>query len=66
MFLNFETGLGLEELNTTQSVEGAKEEAKDRIPQFVVDAKTSQAVVQAVSFAREHRLKLRIKNTGHD
>jgi len=66
MFLNFETGLGLDELNTTQSVEGAKEEAKDRTPKFVVDARNSQDVVQAVLFAREHRLKLRIKNTGHD
>lgn len=66
MFLNFETGQGLDDANTTQSVERAGQEAKDRTPSFVVDAKESDHVVKAVQFACEHRLKLRIKNTGHD
>ncbi|GAA6064606.1 hypothetical protein JCM10212_007095 [Sporobolomyces blumeae] len=66
MYLNFETGQGLDAQRTSQSVQGARDEASYRTPAFVVDARETRHVVEAVNFARKHRLKLRIKNTGHD
>lgn len=38
----------------------------DRTPAYVLEALTPSDVVSAVNFARENRLRLRIKSTGHD
>ncbi|CEQ41959.1 SPOSA6832_03737 [Sporobolomyces salmonicolor] len=69
-FLNFETGEGLSPLTddsaTALSVEDAAERARGRTPAYVVDAQSAEDVAKAVNFSREHNLRLRIKNTGHD
>ncbi|GAA5962001.1 hypothetical protein JCM21900_002793 [Sporobolomyces salmonicolor] len=69
-FLNFETGEGLSPLTddsaTALSVEDAAELARGRTPAYVVDAQSAEDVAKAVNFSREHNLRLRIKNTGHD
>ncbi|GAA5864150.1 hypothetical protein JCM1840_000717 [Sporobolomyces johnsonii] len=69
-FLNFETGAGLSpptnDSITALSVEDAAELARGRTPAYVVEAESAEDVAKAVNFSREHKLRLRIKNTGHD
>lgn len=57
------TGWGTE-ANTTVPVD--TEQARGRLPSYVVQATSAEDVRQAVAFAAEHRLRLRVKNTGHD
>ncbi|GAA6032512.1 hypothetical protein JCM8097_004793 [Rhodosporidiobolus ruineniae] len=72
MFLNFENGQGLDPSlgthpnQTAQSVEEAASSAQDRTPAYVLEALHAEDAVAAVNYAREHRLRLRVKNTGHD
>ncbi|GAA5924298.1 hypothetical protein JCM3775_005649 [Rhodotorula graminis] len=71
MFLNFEDGYGLlpdEGLRTATSapVEPPAMTAGDRTPAYVLQALSDSDVAHGVAFAREHRLRLRVKNTGHD
>jgi len=40
--------------------------AGDRTPAYVLHALADSDVAHGVAFAREHRLRLRVKNTGHD
>lgn len=38
----------------------------DRTPAYVLQAQSDSDVAHGVAFAREHHLRLRVKNTGHD
>ncbi|BGP16986.1 hypothetical protein JCM10213_007432 [Rhodosporidiobolus nylandii] len=72
MFLNFQDGQGCDPLPscpqnvTALPVETATSAAQDRTPAYVLEALDADDVVAAVNFAAAHRLRLRIKNTGHD
>ncbi|GEM07954.1 FAD linked oxidase [Rhodotorula toruloides] len=70
MFLNFETGRGLVPDDPSQTSTSAPVNASssptDRTPAYVLETHTPSDVLSAVAFARENRLRLRIKSTGHD
>ncbi|GAA5867030.1 hypothetical protein JCM8547_008415 [Rhodosporidiobolus lusitaniae] len=70
MFLNFENGQGCDALPpinwTTASIESLSSSSADRTPAYVLEALDADDVIHAVQFARSHRLRLRVKNTGHD
>lgn len=59
MFLNFERGWNSTNFDHSSST-------RMRIPEYVVKAISYNDVVETVNFARENKLRLRIKNTGHD
>ncbi|ORY87490.1 hypothetical protein BCR35DRAFT_302261 [Leucosporidium creatinivorum] len=61
-FINFETGWQSD--NTTVPVD--EDHSRHRLPSYVVQATHVDDVQRAVAFAAAHRLRLRIKNTGHD
>ncbi|GAA6009290.1 hypothetical protein JCM10207_004337 [Rhodosporidiobolus poonsookiae] len=70
MFTNFENSQGLvlddpPANGIALSVEDAAATSRDRTPAYVLEALDADDVVAAVNFAREHRLRFRIKNTGH-
>lgn len=61
-YLNFESGIGL-----GGGPNGTDEaQARGRTPDYVVDAQVWSDVVEGVTFAAQHHLRLRMKNTGHD
>ncbi|KAM0789391.1 hypothetical protein ACM66B_000220 [Microbotryomycetes sp. NB124-2] len=67
MFTNFENGwlapnataVPVDETTTTP-LHGK------RMPDYLVEARSTADVQHAVKFARDHRLRLRVLNTGHD
>ncbi|GAA5901360.1 hypothetical protein JCM6882_007756 [Rhodosporidiobolus microsporus] len=77
-FLNFQNGQGLSpdfpfpsNLTALPVAVGDNSTAPtsahgDRTPAYVLEARSAEDVVAAVNFAREHKLRLRVKNTGHD
>ncbi|GAA5836731.1 hypothetical protein JCM11251_002710 [Rhodosporidiobolus azoricus] len=81
-FLNFQNGQGLSPdfpyptnattipvvvgTASTASVTQTGQSGQDRTPAYVLNALSASDVVHAVNFARNHKLRLRIKNTGHD
>ncbi|BGP40891.1 hypothetical protein JCM10449v2_004856 [Rhodotorula kratochvilovae] len=69
MFLNFETGYGLlpDDLGSATAAPVAPSSTEgDRTPAYVLHALSDSDVSRGVAFAREHRLRLRVKSTGHD
>ncbi|BGP00262.1 hypothetical protein NBRC10513v2_004487 [Rhodotorula toruloides] len=71
MFLNFETGQGLIPDDPSRTSTSAPTNSSfslpiDRTPAYVLEAHTPSDVSSAVTFARDNRLRLRIKSTGHD
>ncbi|TNY19417.1 hypothetical protein DMC30DRAFT_400420 [Rhodotorula diobovata] len=71
MFLNFEDGFGLLPDESMQTATAAPVEpplmtSGDRTPAYVLQAQSDSDVAHGVAFAREHHLRLRVKNTGHD
>lgn len=51
---------------TAASVEAGVSSALVRTPAYVLEAHNAEDVVAAVRFSKEHHLRLRVKNTGHD
>jgi hypothetical protein len=51
---------------TASSVESGAAVSQDRTSAYVLNATSIDDVVSAVQFAKEHHVRLRVKNTGHD
>lgn len=58
----FETSFGLSDSNSSSF----RDIGRGRIPEYIVEATSAEDVVKGVEFARRHKLRLRIKRTGHD
>ncbi|GJN91231.1 hypothetical protein Rhopal_004249-T1 [Rhodotorula paludigena] len=68
MFLNFENGLGLlpDDPSVGATAVAVSPASGDRTLSYVLEAHSADDVSQGVAFAAEHRLRLRVKSTGHD
>lgn len=52
--------------NETTAAPVDLEASRGRLPEYLVEPESAQDVAEAVTFARAHNLRLRVKNTGHD
>ncbi|GAA6058219.1 hypothetical protein JCM3770_005020 [Rhodotorula araucariae] len=70
MYLNFESGYGLlpdDDIRSATAAPVAVPSTEgDRTPAYVLQALSDSDVSRGITFAREHRLRLRVKSTGHD
>ncbi|KAK4048186.1 hypothetical protein OIV83_004891 [Microbotryomycetes sp. JL201] len=66
MFTNFENGWDTGNATAAPVNEPGSSPHGGRMPEYLVEARSTADVQHAVRFAKEHKLRLRVLNTGHD